>query len=231
MSDRIAGVYAAVSQQMLADAAIGATAAEVAYMGTLTAAAWWWRRGGRDSDADGAVIALVSDLAAADPITTAAALELGEAGQGRVAVWMDRHFEDIAARAESLLESAGGVPAAPVVELLGLHPDQVECAVTHRRSAQLIALDTGACTVADAVICGAVAEAKMLHELAGSRAGDPLELAQLMLVDPLVATAVWERGAGRCLYLWRWISGEWPAVANWAATMNSIVLWEKEVMG
>ncbi len=215
----------------MADADVAATAAEVAYVAVVTSAAYYWRRGGRASEVEGAVLALVSDRAAADPITAAAAQELGSAGQGSVAAWMDRHFDEIAECADGLLAMPGDAPDSPLINVLGLHPDMVSAAVVHRRTAQMLALEWGGCAVADAVICGAVAEAKVLYELAGQRAGDPLELAQMMLLDPLVRTAVWERGASRALYLWRWIDSEWACVWRRAATTNSLLLWEKEVLG
>ena len=230
----IAATYAAVGCELIAEAVVDPprATATVAYMGVVTRAAYWWRRGGRASDADGAVSALVSDLAAADLITAAASRELGPGGRRAAAVWMDRHFDEIAERAEAQLEANGGSPAAPVVDLLGLHPDMVAAASVHRRAAQLIALDEPGCSgIADAAICGAAAEARQLHDLAGRRAGHPLEVAQLMLLDPVVRTAVWERGGARALYLWRWIDGVWATVRQRASIDYGIGLWEREGLG
>lgn len=231
MSDRIAAAYASAGRQLLADAGVGATAAEVAFMGVVTVAAWWWRRGGRDSEADGAVIALVSDLAAADPITAAAAAELGDVGQGSVAGWMDRHFDEITETADSLLEAGGVLPEVSASTVLGLHPDMVEFAMMHRRSAHELALSEPSCSVADAVTCGAVAEAKVWHELVGHRGFGVPELVQIQLLDPLVRTAAAHLGMPRVMYAWRWIDTEWRWVTQGAAAMKSALLWEEEVMG
>lgn len=231
MSAVIAAAYAAVGRALLADAEIGATAAEVAYMSVVTSAAYLWRRGGRQGGGtDTEVTALVDELTAADPITAAAAVELGEGGQGGVARWMDRRYGEIAETAESLLSAPGDAPAGPAATALGLHPDQLELAAMHRRSAVQLCLAGPWCVVADAVICGAIAEVKMWHELVGRRGFGVQELAQIQLLDPLVRTAVWERGALRVLYLWRLVDAEWWQVERGAAAMNSILLWEEETL-
>lgn len=192
--------------------------AVVAYVGAVAAGAWWSRVNGVP------LMEAVGERVTADPLAAAAAGLFTPAARAALIRWVDAGWPTVQAAAESLLAADAAV---------GRTPDDhwVRSPAIARAVAQEKALGDPNCNIADAVVCGALAEAKTLRELGYHGCGSDPAVYAAVLMEPLVATAAAEAGVARCAALAVWIEGQWPDVYEHASRLYGLQLWEEEVMG
>lgn len=193
-------------------------AAVVAYVGAAAAGAWWSRVNGLP------LMDAVAEQVTADPLAAAAAKLFTPDALAALIRWVDAVWPTVQAAAESLL--AADAAAGRVADDHWVRSPSVA-----RAAAQAKALGDPNCDIADAVVCGALAEAKTLRELGYHGCGSDPAVYAVVLMEPLVATAAAEAGVARCAALAVWIEGQWPDVYEHASRLYGLQLWEEEVMG
>lgn len=171
-------VAAAAREVEARSPAAGATAASVLVMGAAAEATWLWRHGDGDTSDD-----QFEDVLAADPLVAAAAAELPASATAAIRRWVERHYAELVEIAETTVAFAA---------ILG--SDDPDSAAEYARQAGRAAAGMNGGTVADAVICGALAEVRTRVD---AGAGPALDLYTALLTDPLVGIAVAERGIER----------------------------------
>lgn len=214
-------LYAQVGRAAAAEAPDYTTTA-VAYIGAVTSAEWLYRHTG-EVDRE----ALIAERVGVDPIAAAAAAAMTERQRINAQRWVTRHWIDIVAEAQAI------ELATPLLDEweTAFCRTEVQIREAQRQAGAEAALAEGT-DVAAAVIAAAAAEARYLWMRPGEFADSAVELAQMMLLDPLVQIALEEIGVARALFLIRAIDARWDAVHERGCTIYGLRLWwEAEVRG